>query len=944
MGLASDQKLLTQWARNRDAEAFKGIVGRYGPMVFATCCRVLGNATAAEDVTQECFELLARTPDAPRTHLGGWLHKVALTRSLNQRKSEVQRKAREEVFGRTRAAQPEPAWNVVYEHVDEAIEELPDELRLPLVAHYLQGQTHAEIAKTLGVNRRTVSYRIARGLEHIGAFLQARGITVSAAALGALFAANLAAAAPLPASLHLALGKLALAHASKTATSAGAAAYTAGTWIGGALVMKKVLIGSVVVIAGALLLYVAVSQPEGPDGTTAAPPVAAVSEAPVEGSVPAAVYDSEPDPTHIVRADALRPEKAEETPSFSGTIEGQVLLPDGRPYAGATVTVAPEDERNGVGSPEAADDAGRFHREDLAFGSYSVQVTPPGRFIFGKGFELERVTLAPDNPSAVLRLVYGTEGDLSIEGTVTTSRGEPIEGVEISCWGPVQRAALTDQAGAFVIEYLPEGDYKIGASKHPFTSGHVMAKAGAGDVEIVLQGNGRIEGIVVDARTSMPLREFEVSAMNGHHRQYSETVFLNVRQVKDPAGRFAIDDMYVGDLTVAARANGYGPDLQHVTLHEGETLSGLVLRLGPAGSLTGRVVDATGQPVAGAVIHLSAIQMLEMLRDPVATTDAEGKFIIDNCPPDLDVLSAYHPDFAPNAAEAIEGVVLVLEKAPHLRVVVYENGVPTAKAKVRVHFMAPIRARYMAGGTTDAEGAADIAHVLPGEVTIEAELMTGRKKNTRALLEPGESHEAVLVFPAAHSEIEGTVDLAPVSDITTAQAILTVETESGPERHETIIDESGLVRFAGVPAGSARLVIDLLVGDRQRLQRLRPFRAEFPVGRSETIQCDLQGAPTGSLNVQAGQAPAGADTVVYLLHGRHDAAEADALVQAHDEWEIAGAASREPDISFPAVPAGDYTLLLYHFTPVTAAALELAAIDYITIAEGETTTASFDRR
>jgi DNA-directed RNA polymerase specialized sigma24 family protein len=108
MGLASDQKLLTQWARNRDAEAFKGIVGRYGPMVFATCCRVLGNATAAEDVTQECFELLARTPDAPRTHLGGWLHKVALTRALNQRKSEIQRKRREEVFAMTRAAQPEP--------------------------------------------------------------------------------------------------------------------------------------------------------------------------------------------------------------------------------------------------------------------------------------------------------------------------------------------------------------------------------------------------------------------------------------------------------------------------------------------------------------------------------------------------------------------------------------------------------------------------------------------------------------------------------------------------------------------------------------------------------------------------------------------------------------------------------------------------------------------
>ena len=41
--------ILEQWATRRDAEAFKVIVDRHSRMVYATCCRILGNATEAED-------------------------------------------------------------------------------------------------------------------------------------------------------------------------------------------------------------------------------------------------------------------------------------------------------------------------------------------------------------------------------------------------------------------------------------------------------------------------------------------------------------------------------------------------------------------------------------------------------------------------------------------------------------------------------------------------------------------------------------------------------------------------------------------------------------------------------------------------------------------------------------------------------------------------------
>ena len=59
---------LERWQRDRDPRALNELVDEYSGMVYATCCRVLGDRTEAEDVTQECFVSLAQSssvrPDA----------------------------------------------------------------------------------------------------------------------------------------------------------------------------------------------------------------------------------------------------------------------------------------------------------------------------------------------------------------------------------------------------------------------------------------------------------------------------------------------------------------------------------------------------------------------------------------------------------------------------------------------------------------------------------------------------------------------------------------------------------------------------------------------------------------------------------------------------------------------------------------------------------------
>ncbi|MFA6243990.1 MAG: sigma factor [Candidatus Hydrogenedentales bacterium] len=54
-----EHTLIETWIRSRDGEAFRRIVEAYGGMVYASAKRILGNATDAEDLTQECFAVLA---------------------------------------------------------------------------------------------------------------------------------------------------------------------------------------------------------------------------------------------------------------------------------------------------------------------------------------------------------------------------------------------------------------------------------------------------------------------------------------------------------------------------------------------------------------------------------------------------------------------------------------------------------------------------------------------------------------------------------------------------------------------------------------------------------------------------------------------------------------------------------------------------------------------
>ena len=239
---ANDAIHLERWIAHRDPEAFRSIVLRYAAMVYATSKRIVGNSTDAEDVSQECFQALAVAKRPPSAYLGPWLHRVATNIALNRRRSDGRLRTREERFASAQPVSTQPNWNDIYRFVDEAVAALPEDLRVPIVAHFLEGKSQAEISAELNTPRQTIANRTQRGLDAIRKNLAQRGIEIGCATLGSLFIANVSQAA-VPPQLIAMLGKMALSGAGKSAAAANPAWWMLS---GGAM---KIALGGAVALA-----------------------------------------------------------------------------------------------------------------------------------------------------------------------------------------------------------------------------------------------------------------------------------------------------------------------------------------------------------------------------------------------------------------------------------------------------------------------------------------------------------------------------------------------------------------------------------------------------------------------------------------------------------------------------------------------------------------------
>ncbi|MDB6133578.1 MAG: polymerase, sigma-24 subunit, subfamily [Verrucomicrobiales bacterium] len=196
----SDSDLLQRFAATSDQAAFTELVGRHAGMVRGVAWRRTQDWTAAEEVAQNVFAILARKAGALKHEsLAGWLHRAAVLESVNAvRKAARYRKVLHHLSDHMKSppSSGDAAWEELRPHLDEVLARLPADARHLVVLRYLERRPLAEVAAATGKNLETCRKRLQRSLCLLESLLRRRGISCTGTTLAALLAAQSLCAPP----------------------------------------------------------------------------------------------------------------------------------------------------------------------------------------------------------------------------------------------------------------------------------------------------------------------------------------------------------------------------------------------------------------------------------------------------------------------------------------------------------------------------------------------------------------------------------------------------------------------------------------------------------------------------------------------------------------------------------------------------------------------------
>lgn len=172
--------------RERDGEAMSAMFERYFDQVFGLAFRLLGDRTLAEDMTQEVFLKVHRAAHQldPTRDPTPWI--VAITcnacrdlwrsRTYRMDRKSASVDAEPAMAGKLTPGTNDPERDLLRSEretqVQEAIAELPEQLRVCVVLHDYQGLSHQEIATITGVNHAAARKRYSRALAALGKILK----------------------------------------------------------------------------------------------------------------------------------------------------------------------------------------------------------------------------------------------------------------------------------------------------------------------------------------------------------------------------------------------------------------------------------------------------------------------------------------------------------------------------------------------------------------------------------------------------------------------------------------------------------------------------------------------------------------------------------------------------------------------------------------------------
>ena len=152
----TDEHLIIQRATQGDEAAMRHLWSRHAPHVDAVVRRLVGgDRDVAADIAQEVWIQIFRALPSYRgdAQFGTWAHRIAVNRTLNAMRGRRRLASLEteldEVAGPT--VEPEAERSLLAATIEQAARQLSPGARVVFVMHDVEGFTHEEIAKELGI-------------------------------------------------------------------------------------------------------------------------------------------------------------------------------------------------------------------------------------------------------------------------------------------------------------------------------------------------------------------------------------------------------------------------------------------------------------------------------------------------------------------------------------------------------------------------------------------------------------------------------------------------------------------------------------------------------------------------------------------------------------------------------------------------------------------------
>jgi RNA polymerase sigma-70 factor (ECF subfamily) len=188
--LVSEESRLVSDARRRDERAIRALIQRHNRRLYRIARSILRDEVEAEDALQDAYLKAFLHLDDFRgdAAVGTWLGRIVMNEALGRlrrRRITVGLETMEEkggsaeiirLWGDAQRADPErtAAQRQIQELLEKAIDELPEEFRLVLVARAVEDMSVEETASLLDIKPETVKTRLHRARTRLRDSLEAK--------------------------------------------------------------------------------------------------------------------------------------------------------------------------------------------------------------------------------------------------------------------------------------------------------------------------------------------------------------------------------------------------------------------------------------------------------------------------------------------------------------------------------------------------------------------------------------------------------------------------------------------------------------------------------------------------------------------------------------------------------------------------------------------------